>query len=42
LKEKDHLGDLGVDGNQQIFNKYDGRSRTGMIWIMLATSGGLL
>jgi hypothetical protein len=42
LKEKDHLGDLGIYGNQQIVNNYDGRSRTGLIWLMTFIRGGLV
>jgi hypothetical protein len=45
LMGRDHLEDLGVDGNiilQWILGKWCGRVWTGFIWLRIGTSGGLL
>jgi hypothetical protein len=45
MKERDHLGDLGVDGRiivDWILEKYDVMIRTGFICLRVQTSGGLL
>jgi hypothetical protein len=43
--ERDHLGDLGVDGRATIklnFKKYDGEARTGLLWLRIGTTGARL
>jgi hypothetical protein len=45
LRERDHLGDLGVDRNiilKLIFKKWDGEAWTGLIWLRIGTGGGRL
>jgi hypothetical protein len=42
---RSHLQDLDVDGTiifKWMFKKWDGVSRTGLIWLRIRTSGGLL
>ena len=44
-KERDHLKDTGVDGRimiQFVLNKLYGRTWTGLLWLRIGTSGGLL
>jgi hypothetical protein len=45
LKERDHLDDLGADERiiiKCMFNKRDGGTWTGLIWLGVGTGGGLL
>jgi hypothetical protein len=45
VKEKDHLGDLGVDGRIiliWIFRERDVGVWTGMLWLWIGTGDGLL
>jgi len=45
LKERDHLGDPGVDGSIiiiWIFRKWDVGVWTGSIWLRIGTGGGHL
>jgi hypothetical protein len=45
IPERDHLGNLNVDGRlmlKWIFEKQDGKVRTGYIWLKRGTSGELL
>ena len=42
LRERDHLGDPGVDGRiilRWIFGKWDVGVRTGSIWLRIGTGG---
>ena len=42
LRERDHLGDPGVDGRiilRWIFGKWDVGGRTGSIWLRIGTGG---
>ena len=41
LKERDYLGDLGIDG-RIILRKWDVGAWTGLIWIRIGTGGGHL
>ena len=44
-REKDHLGDSGVDGRKKlrwIFRKWDVGAWTGLSWLRIGTGGGLL
>ena len=43
LRERDHLGDPGVDGNtEMIFRKWDVGVWTGLSWLRIGTVGGHL
>jgi hypothetical protein len=45
VKERDHLGDLGVVGNMMlrwIFRKWVVRTRTGLSWLRIEAGGGHL
>jgi len=45
LRERDHLGDRGVDGRiilRWIFRKWDLKAWTGLIWLRIGTDGRLL
>jgi len=45
LRERDHLGDLGVDGRiilRWILRKWDVGVWTGSSWLRVGTGGGLL
>ena len=45
LTERGHLQDLDVDGTiifKWMFKKWDGMSRTGLIWLRIGTGGWLL
>jgi len=45
LRERDHLGDPGVDGRiilRCIFRKWDVRIWTGSSWLRIGTAGGHL
>jgi hypothetical protein len=45
LRERDHLGDPGIDGRirlRLIFRKWDEGLWTGLIWLRIGTGGGLL
>jgi hypothetical protein len=45
LRERDHLGDSGVDGRiilRRIFRKWDVELRTGSSWLRIGTGGGHL
>jgi hypothetical protein len=45
LKLRDNLDDLDIDKKiilRRISEKYDGRVRTGFIWLDIGTSDGLL
>ena len=45
LRERDHLGDPGVDGRiilRLIFRKWDVEAWTGPIWLRIGTGGGML
>jgi hypothetical protein len=45
MRERDHVGDLDVDGRlilRWIFRKRDGGVWTGMIWLIIGTDGGRL
>jgi len=45
LKERDHLGDPGIDGRiilRRIFRKWDVGVRTGSNWLRIGTVGGHL
>ena len=45
MKERDHLGDSGIDGRvilRWIVRKWDVGVWTGLIWLRIATDGGHL
>ena len=45
LRETDHLGDKGVDGNiifRWIFKMWDVRLWTASIWLRMGTGGGVV
>jgi len=45
LKERDHLGDPGMDGRiilRWILRKWDVGVWSGLIWLRIGTGGGLL
>jgi hypothetical protein len=45
LRERDHCGDLGVDGMMElrrIFRKWDVRLWTGLSWLKIETGDGHL
>jgi hypothetical protein len=37
-----HLEDLGVDGSNWIFKKWNGEAWTGLLWLRIGTDGGSL
>jgi len=44
-REGDHLEDIGVDGRiilKCIFKRWNGKARTGLIWLTVRTGGGNL
>jgi hypothetical protein len=40
LRERDHLGDQGVDGRRWVFRKWDVEAWTGSSWLRRGTGGG--
>ena len=45
MRERDHLGDPGVDGRiilRWIFRKWDVDAWTGLIWLRIEAGGGVL
>jgi len=45
VRERDHLGDTGIDGKiilRWILKKWDVGVRTGSNWLRIRTGGGLL
>ena len=44
LKERDYMEDLDIDGRilNWIYKKQDGSAWTGLLWLRIGTSGGLL
>jgi hypothetical protein len=42
LEERDHLGDLGIDGRRRLLKEYCMRLSKGFNWLTIGCIGGLL